>query len=236
MLIKTKAVVISAVKYQEKSLIVRCFTLSDGLKSYFVTNAFTGKKNNQKNAFFQPLNQLEIEAYHKNKGALERFKEIKLSFPYQSITSNIYKTTIAIFLSEVLHNAIKEDGKNDTLFTYLVTAFNWLDHHEETSNFHLIFLLQLTRYLGFYPQNSSEYEYFELTEGVFIPFESASCLSKEQTTLFKSLIDLKFEDDQKIFTGFQRQILLNILIDYYSLNIEGFKKPKSLSVLKEVFS
>ncbi|WP_317162508.1 recombination protein O N-terminal domain-containing protein [Flavobacterium haoranii] len=52
MLIKTKAVVISAVKYQEKSLIVRCFTLSDGLKSYFVTNAFTGKKNNQKNAFF----------------------------------------------------------------------------------------------------------------------------------------------------------------------------------------
>ncbi|WP_317162509.1 DNA repair protein RecO [Flavobacterium haoranii] len=139
-------------------------------------------------------------------------------------------------MSEVLHNAIKEDGKNDTLFTYLETAFNWLDHHEETSNFHLIFLLQLTRYLGFYPQNSSEYEYFELTEGVFIPFESASCLSKEQTTLFKSLIDLKFEDDQKIFTGFQRQILLNILIDYYSLNIEGFKKPKSLSVLKEVFS
>ena len=48
MLIKTKAIVISSLKYQEKSLIVKCFTQSDGLKSYFVPNAFSAKKSNQK--------------------------------------------------------------------------------------------------------------------------------------------------------------------------------------------
>lgn len=236
MLIKTSAIVISAIKYQEKSLIVKCLTNSDGVKSYFVTNAFTGKKNNQKNAFFQPLNLLEIEAYHKNKGTLERFKEIKLAQPYTSISNDISKTTIVIFLSEILHNALKEEGKNQNLYTFLETALLWLDHHDEVANFHLVTLLQITKYLGFYPEQYSEKPYFELTEGVFVEFPSASCLTEEETSLFKTLLQLKFEDNQKVFSANQRQILLKIIIDFYSLNIDHFKKPKSLEVLHEVFS
>ncbi len=236
MLIKTKAIVISALKYQEKSLIVKCLTFSDGIKTYFVNNAFSGKKNQQKNAFFQPLNQLEIEAYHKNKGTLERFKELKLVNPYQTISADIFKTTIVLFLSEVLHHAIKEEGKNEELFAFLETAFSWLDHHDEVSNFHLITLIQITKYLGFYPEQDSEKPYFELTEGVFSEYSSVSSLSLEETQLFKKLLQLKFDDNQKVFSANQRQILLKILIDYYTLNIEGFKKPKSIEVLKEVFS
>ena len=236
MLIKTKAIVISVLKYQEKSLIVKCLTFSDGLKSYFVNNAFSGKKNQQKNAFFQSLNQLEIEAYHKNKGTLERFKELKLANPYQTISTDIFKTTIVLFLSEILHHAIKEEGKNEELFTFLEAALTWLDHHNEVSNFHLITLIQITKYLGFYPEQDSEKPYFELTEGVFSEFQSVSCLSLDETQLFKKLLQLKFDDNQKVFSANQRQILLKILIDYYTLNIDGFKKPKSLDVLKEVFN
>ena len=236
MLIKTKAIVISSIKYQEKSLIVKCFTFSDGLKTYFVNNAFSGKKNQQKIAFFQPLNQLEIEAYHKNKGTLERFKELKLINPYQTISKDIFKTTIVLFLSEILSFAIKEDGKNQNLFTFLETALLWLDTHEEVSNFHLIFLIQLTKYLGFYPEQDSEKLFFELSEGVFTDFSGISCLTLEETDLFKKGLQLKFDNNQKVFSSNQRQILLKILIDYYSLNIDGFKKPKSLDVLKEVFS
>jgi DNA repair protein RecO (recombination protein O) len=77
MVVKTRAIVISSIKYQEKSLIVKCFTLSDGLKSYFVRDAFSSRKSNQKIAYFQPFSLLEIEAVHKNKGTLENFKEIK---------------------------------------------------------------------------------------------------------------------------------------------------------------
>lgn len=235
MLVKTKAIVISSLKYQEKSLIVKCFTLSDGIKSYFVPNAFSGKRNQQKNAFFQPLTILGIEAYHKNKGTLERFKEVRIEVPFQTIPQDIYKTTITLFLSDVLHHALKEDGKNETLFTFLETALTWLDTHQEISNFHLITLLQLTRYLGFYPQTNSELPFFEMTEGVFVPFQSLTCLSEEETNWFKKLVELKFSDEQKLFSGKQRKMLLKILLDYYTLNIEGFQKPKSLDVLKEVF-
>jgi DNA repair protein RecO (recombination protein O) len=83
-------------------LIVKCFTKSHGLKSYFVRDAFSGRKSNQKIAYFQPLTILEIEAVHKNKGTLENFKEIKISTPFQTIHTDIYKSTIVMFVSEVL--------------------------------------------------------------------------------------------------------------------------------------
>lgn len=237
MLVKTKAIVISSLKYQEKSLIVKCFTQSDGLKSYFVQSAFSSKKNNQKIAYFQPLTILEIEANHKNKGTLEHFKEIKLASAYQTINVDIIKSTIVIFLSEMLHHSIQEEEKNEDLFTFLETALLWLDTHEETANFHLILLLEITKFLGFYPDNSeNDLQFFEMTEGVFSPFQGISCLSEHETFLFKKLINLKFESDQKVFAGIERQILLKILLDYYSIHLDGFKKPKSLDVLKEVFA
>ncbi|MBL7887111.1 MAG: DNA repair protein RecO [Flavobacterium sp.] len=237
MLVKTKAIVISSLKYQEKSLIVKCFTQSDGLKSYFVQSAFSNKKNNQKIAYFQPLTILEIEANHKNKGTLEHFKEIKLASAYQTINVDIVKSTIVIFLSEMLHHSIQEEEKNEDLFTFLETALLWLDTHEENANFHLILLLEITKFLGFYPDNSeNDLQFFEMTEGVFSAFQGVSCLSEHETFLFKKLMNLKFDSDQKIFAGIERQMLLKILLDYYSIHLDGFKKPKSLDVLKEVFA
>ncbi len=237
MLIKTKAIVLSSLKYQEKSLIVKCFTLSDGLKTYYVRDAFSSRKTTQKIAYFLPLSILEIEAIHKNKGTLESFKEIKIATPFATIHSDVIKSTIVMFLSEILHHSIQEEEKNESLFTFLETALLWLDAHHEISNFHLIFLLETTKYLGFYPDTTDiELNFFEMSEGVFSVFNAISSLSEYETNLFKKLIDLKFDNSQKNFAGTERQILLKILIDYYSFHLDGFKKPKSLEVLKEVFS
>lgn len=237
MLVKTKAIVISSLKYQEKSLIVKCFTLSDGLKSYFVRDAFSSRKANQKIAYFQPLTILEIEAIHKNKGTLENFKEIKIATPFQTIHSDIFKSTIVMFISEILHHSIHEEEKNEALFSFLETAIHWLDSHNEIANFHLILLLEMTKYFGFYPDISDiNFPFFEITEGVFTPFHAISSLSEHESNLFKKLIYLKFDNDKKTFHIIERQIILKILIDYYSFHLDGFKKPKSLEVLKEVFS
>lgn len=237
MLVKTKAIVISSLKFQEKSLIVKCFTLSNGLKSYFVRDAFSSRKASQKIAYFQPLSILEIEAVHKNKGTLENFKEIKTAVPFQSIHTDIVKSTMVMFLSEMLHYSIQEEEKNESLFTFLETALTWLDHHDEISNFHLILLLETTKYLGFYPDVSEiELPFFEMYDGVFTLFHGLGSLTEHESTLFKKLIDLKFDNDQKVFHVIERQILLKILIDYYSFHLDGFKRPKSLDVLKEVFS
>jgi DNA repair protein RecO (recombination protein O) len=241
MQVKTKAIVISSLKFQEKSLIVKCFTQSNGLKSYFVRDAFSSRKSSRsvgtKSAYFQPLTILEIEAVHKNKGTLENFKEIKIATPFHSIHTDIFKSTIVMFISEMLHHSIQEEEKNESLFAFLETALLWLDNHDEIANFHLILLLETTKYLGFYPDISDiDLPFFEMNEGVFTPFHAMSSLTEHETNLFKKLINLKFDNDQKIFHVIERQIVLKILIDYYSFHLAGFKKPKSLDVLKEVFS
>ncbi|WP_333599640.1 DNA repair protein RecO [Flavobacterium sp.] len=237
MLVKTKAIVISSLKYQEKSLIVKCVTQSDGLKTYFVPNAFSAKKSNQKIAYFQPLSILEIEANHKNKGTLEHFKEIKLAHAYQTISSDIVKSTIVMFLSEIIHHSIHEEEKNENLFLFLESALLWLDAHDDVANFHLILLLEMTKFLGFYPDTTEmDCLFFELKEGIFTPILGTSCLSEHETHMFKRLLNLKFDSDQKTFAGIERQILLKILLTYYTIHLDGFKNPKSLEVLKEVFA
>ena len=237
MLVKTKALVISALKFQEKSLIVKCFTLSSGLKSYFVRDAFLNRKTSQKIAYFQPFSILEIEAVHKNKGTLENLKEIKTAVPFQTIHTDIVKSTIVMFLSEMLHYSIQEEEKNESLFEFLESALIWFDHHDEVSNFHLILLLEATKYLGFYPDVSEiDLPFFEINDGVFTLFHGINALTEHETNLFKKLIDLKFDNDQRVFHVVERQVLLKVLIEYYSFHLEGFKRPKSLDVLREIFS
>lgn len=236
MIVKTKAIVISSIKFQEKSLIVKCFTLSDGLKSYFVRDAFSNRKSNQKNSYFQPMTILEIEAVHKNKGTLENFKEIKISTAFQSIHSDVYKSTIVLFISEILHYSIHEEEKNESLFLYLETALQWLDNHNDISNFHLILLLEMSKHFGFFPDVSKiDFKYFDMIEGGFSNYQTVSSISENETNLFRKLIHLKFDHNQKVISNIERQFLIKILIDFYSLHLNGFKKPKSLEVLKEVF-
>ena len=237
MLVKTKAIVLSALKFQEKSLIVKCFTLSDGLKSYFVRDAFSGRKGNHKIAYFQPLTQLEIEAIHKNKGTLENFKEIKISHPYMSIPVDISKSTIGMFLSEMLHHSIHEEEANPDFYAFLETAFLWLDTHNQIANFHLILLMESTKFLGFYPEISNpNFDFFEMREGIFVAFETVTCLNATQSFLLKKVLELRFDSEEVLFNSKERQELLKIIIDYYALHLDGFRKPKSLEVLVEVFS
>lgn len=237
MVVKTKAIVISSVRYQDKSLIVKCFTQTDGLKSYFVANAFSGKASGRKIAYFQPLTMLEVVASHKNKGRLESFREIRLAHPYQTASTDIIKSSLLLFLSEVLHACVREEEKNDSLFAFLETALLWLDHHESVSNFHLITLMEMTKFLGFYPA-APEFEdgFFDLAAGVFSDQATTTSLDAAQTSLWKRLLLLRFGSEQLVFSARERQQLLQLLMDYYRLHLGNFRTPKSLEVLREIFA
>jgi len=106
MQITTKAIILSSLKYGDTSLIVKAFTASDGLKSYLLRGVLNSKKGKLKTAYFQPLMQLEIVANHKNKGTLERIKEAKVSYHYQTLHAQIAKNAMTLFLAEMLSNSI----------------------------------------------------------------------------------------------------------------------------------
>lgn len=237
MLVSTKAIVISAIKYQEKALIVKCFTRTDGLQNYFIPNAFSSNKRNQKIAYFQPLSILQLEAQHKKKGNLDYIKEIQVSYLYHDIPTNIFKSTMILFLSEVLNQCIREEEKNIELFDFLEASLIWVDNSKQNNNAHLTILIKLTQFLGFYPDvKNIDTLYFDKLEGTFSNYYNTNSLDSNESEIIKKLLSLNFSDNTTKISNQERQFLLNFLIDYYILHLDGFKKPKSLEVLSEVFS
>ena len=239
MQVHTKAIVLSALKYGDTSLIVKLFTVSDGLKSYLLRGVLASKKGKLKTAYFQPLTQLEITANHKNKGTLERLSEVKVCYQYQSLHTDIAKNAITLFLAEMLGNSIFEEESNLGLFQFIEAALQWLDTHDKIANFHLFFLLSLTRYLGFYPDTSQmNTSYFDLLEGQFTNHLSMNpVLMESKLVNFKLFLGTNFDAIHTIkMNKKDRQELLESLVLYFELHLQGFRKPKSLAILNEVFS
>ncbi|WP_046743273.1 DNA repair protein RecO [Kordia zhangzhouensis] len=238
MIVTTKAIVISTIKYGDAGIIVKCFTASDGIKSYLLRGILKSKKGKLKIAYFQPLMQLEIVANHKNKGSLEYIKEVKTVYPYTSIHTTIAKSAIVLFLSEILNFSIQEEEKNESLFAFIENALQWLDIHDEVANFHIFFLIHLTKYLGFYPETAHIHKnYFDLYEGQFFDESTLNeCISGENLTLFKRLLGIKFDEQHTIaLSSHRRNEILAIFIQYFKLHLQGFRQPKSMEVLHEVF-
>ena len=238
MQVTTKALVLSAIKYGDSSLIVKAYTASDGLKSYLIRGILKSRKSKLKPAYFQALTQLEIVASHRDRGSLESIREARISYPYQSIHTDIAKNSIALFLAEVLAKSLSETEKDEDLFEFLETALQWLDTHDEASNFHLCFLLQLTKFLGFFPSEpKNDVPYFDLQEGEFVSKPSFHPVIQGQLlVLFKKLLGTNFDAIHTIKIGKrERQELLQFLVVYFELHLHGFKRPRSLAVLNEVF-
>ena len=238
MQLTTKAIVFSSLKYGDTSLIVKAYTESDGLKSYLLKGVLASKKGKLKAAYFLPLMQLEIVASHKNKGTLENIREAKVTTPYSSLHTDIVKNSFVLFLAEMLGNSIQEHEQDLALYNYLEYSLLWLDEHPMNPNFHLLFLLNLTKYLGFYPDTTfSHSPYFDLQEGSFISTPSLNpIIQGENLTAFKTLLGINFDALPTIkMIKSQRRELLKTVILYFQLHLHGFRKPKSLEVLNAVF-
>ncbi len=239
MLVTTNAIVISKIKYGDSSIILSCYTESFGIKSYLIRGVLTKKKGKFKPAYFQPLSQVILEASHKENRSLQSLRDIKPLIHYKSLHSNVIKGAIVLFLSEVLSQLLKEEEKNSLLYSFISTSLEWLDEQNRSSNFHLLFLLIITKYLGFYPETSKiDLDYFNLEAG---KFESSKVnmysISGNNLTVLKKLLGIKFDTLNEVkINSRQRQDFLNMILLYFELHLGGFKKPKSLQILNQVFS
>ena len=188
----------------------------------------------------QPLHLLDMIVYHKNTGNVQRIKELKNSPQLQTIPYDVIKSSLAIFLNEVLYKAVKAQSADENLFDFVFSAIEWLDHQTAgLANFHLLFLIQLTRYLGFYPDRhlAAEADYFDLRNGVFCRYKPDTFLylSPPHTQNFYKLLQCSFEHISQVrLNNNERRFLLQKLLDYYALHIESFGSVRSHEVLEEV--
>ncbi len=232
MLHKTRAIVLHYIKYGESSLIVTCYTEQFGRITCMVNGART-KKSKMPVTLFQPLSLLGIDMYYKPSKEIQRLKDAWCPQHYTSIPFNTTKSTIALFLAEVLFLSLKEEDSNPKLFSFLFHSFQLLDAKDAgIANFHLWFLLHLTRYLGISVK--------ELGEGsdLISLFESKlfSNLSPDARGAMKLFLNNpQGTPDTVMLTHTGRTELLEEIIRYYAIHIDGFSRMKSYTVLREIF-
>lgn len=235
MLVKTRGIVLNYIKYRETSIIARVYTEQLGLQTYIV-NSIRKKGPSMRIALFQPLTLLEMVVYTAPSGGITRISEFKCAQPFRSIMTDIRKSSVALFLSEVIAASVKEEEENPPLFNFLYQSILNFDRKEEHfENFHLTFLLQLAHYLGFGPASASE-----ITSQVAFaaPAGGTAQPSVMHFQVFDSLLEELMEkpDTAQVPNGKVRRELLNILIRFYQLHIDRLGEIKSLTVLSDVLA
>ncbi len=240
MIQKTRGIVLHHIKYSETSVIATIYTEKFGRQSFLIKGV-RGKKSSIKATILQSLFLLDMEVYFKPNRDLQTVKEIRNAFVFSTIPHDLKKSSIALFIAEILYKTIREQESNLELFDYLFHNIQLLDLKTEgIPNYHLYFLLQLTKYLGFYPTNnySDTDTYFDLQNGNFVEIKPIHSyfVNPELSQILSQI--LKYSDNQHAEVSLsynQRITLLDKIVDYYYLHIEGLKNIKSLAILKEVF-
>ncbi|SHF21304.1 DNA replication and repair protein RecO [Bacteroides faecichinchillae] len=241
MLQKTRGIVLHTLKYNDTSIIVDIYTELSGRASFLVAVP-RSRKAAIKSVLFQPLAFIEFEADYRPNTTLYRIKEAKSFYPFSSIPYDPYKSSIVLFLAEFLYRAMREEAENRPLFAYLEHSVIWLDECKKSfANFHLVFLMRLSRFLGLYP-NLEDYQagdYFDMLNACFIsvrPQLHSSYINPEEAGQLCRLMRMNY-DTMHLFTMSRAERIrcLTIINDYYRLHLPDFPVLKSLEILKELF-
>ena len=128
---------------------------------------------------------------------------------------------------------------NASVFQYPKNSIKNLDELENPVNFHLLFSVKFSKFLGFYPQGiySDEKLYFNLPDGIFVSEKPHHIhfIPPELAKIFRRLLITDFSELQNFnLDGKTRKALLEKIIDYYRLHLTGLQEIKSHQVLETV--
>lgn len=241
MIQKFSGIVLSFFRYNDTKNIVHIYTEQNGRMSFLIP-ASRSKKAKVNSVLFQPLSLVEFEAEVKPGSNIYPIKESCLQQPLLSIPYDPYKSSIALFLSEFLFRALKEESRNDSLYAYIMNSIIWLDTCEKGfANFHLVFLMRLSRFLGLFPnvEDFVEGAYFDLLNACFTMEQPlhGMYVRPEEAARIVNLMRMRYETMHLfVMNRNERNRCLDIINEYYSLHLPDFPEMKSLSVLKELFS
>jgi DNA repair protein RecO (recombination protein O) len=240
MQLKTRGIVLSNVKYNDKYSIVHVYTEQSGRVAYILPRA-KARSARVSNNLFSPLNNVELEVEHQPSREIHRIREARNLYPYQSIHQNIAKTSIVFFLSDFLSKVLKDSNDPHLIYQFIGDSMQVLEMTERgVANFHLVFMLHLVHFLGFYPnmENYHAGDYFDLMAGEFAPSAPfhRHFISKEESLVLSRLARMNYANMHRFAFGRDdRASIIQHMLEYYRLHVQNFTELKSLDVLHELF-
>ncbi|NDW09510.1 DNA repair protein RecO [Dysgonomonas sp. 520] len=237
---KINGIVLNTINYNDKYILVQVYTEQFGRVTYMVSKA-KSKSSKFHRSFFSPLTVLNMEVEHQTSRSIQRIKECRIEFTQNSIAYDMTKTSIVFFLSEFLSKILKEADENPPLYKYLRYSLEMLESsNKSVANFHLVFMLKLTRFLGFYPnlESYATNSYFDLMNGEFCirqPLHN-HYIKRDESFVLSHLARISFENMHHFqFSRNDRTNIINRMLEYYRIHLHDFPALKSLDILHELF-
>lgn len=223
---KSRFVVLHMTKHSDSSAVIHTVDSAAGRKSYLVRGL--GKK--RQSAEFHPLNILDGIGAESPKSSLAVLREWNPVVSLEEIRSNIYKSSTALFISEVLFRSIRTETTDASLFDWLCDAVARLEATEgNAANFHLWFLVSYIVKLGFGPSEAT----LEQMAGAIEP---QGLFDRQEMELFEKILHSSLEETLAIpLSASRRQSFSKTLIRYLSYHLGAELNIKSLPVLHELF-
>jgi DNA repair protein RecO (recombination protein O) len=236
----TRGIVLHQIKYTDSGIVVQLYTRKFGRLSVFIRGV-RNKKSGKHTVFFQPMFILDLVIYNKPSRSLQVLKDISAYFVPAGISSDIRKSSIAIFLGEVLASVLKEESPQAELYDYIENSIIYFDQCKTGyTNFHIAFLARLSSFLGFEPVNITGVEtfYFDMINGIFTPAPPEHPYYAEPEIsgiLYFFFFESLDRMDRVSLNGEMRNEILEILLKYFSLHLPGLKRINSIDILREIF-
>ena len=209
MVSKTNGIVLNYIKYKETSIISKIYTKEFGLKSYLINGVRT-KKGKFNISSFQPLSLLELVVYENKNSQIGRIKELKFDKIYFTNHHVQKKISICLFISEVLLKLITFQVPDKNQFNFVRNSLIELDKIVENyENFHIIFLIKFSKYLGFEISNISDISNIKFESELVISFLSEIIIS-EYSSNIKSTSSVRNKALEIIIVYFREKTELNI--------------------------
>jgi DNA repair protein RecO (recombination protein O) len=239
MLTKIQGIIIRSIKYGETSLIFDMYTQQYGLAS-FIVNGARKPKSKLPSSLFQLMNWLEVVAYVKDPRSLSRIKEAQIIFHYQHLPFDRHKSSVALFITEVIQKTIKENEANLSLFSFLHDTFSFLDLSENPiANLHISFLIELSGFLGFQPHGQwcDQTPYFHLVSGQFVEVAHPMyTLDIDISRAISGYLSTSMENiHEHIVTREMRRRVVTEIISFYRYHLDRMPEIKTHKILSEVF-
>lgn len=229
----TTGIVLQKTDYSETSLIVKVLTPDYGIKSFIFQGAKRSKKKGQ---LIAPLAILNIVYFQRKESDLAKIMSVELDLVFKTIPFNPIKSSVVFFMNEILLKAVKEEESNVELFQFVKHVLQVLDVQTNISNLPIKFLLELLKYLGYYPIIEENAQFFDYLNGKLTKNQPnhPNYMSGENMTYLLQLFKTTLTDQNLVIPAKNRhQILANVL-DYYKVILDDFKNLKSLDVLEAV--
>lgn len=234
-------IVLRSLRYGDQQVILDVFTETSGTVPFIVRLPRNGKHGAKASAW-QPMALVDVMWEPRPRMNFQKPQELMLWQPWRDLPFHPAKASIALFLSEFLSHALSSEQENKPLFDFVVRSFQWLDTATERfANFHVVFLLHLSRFLGFMP-NVEDWEaesYFDLQAASFVRARPAHpyYIVPAEAALVSKFLRMDYRTMRAVgLNGTVRRRALDLIVLFYRLHIPNFPELKSLEVLGEVFA